>query len=340
MEENYKNKIKWALFTIFIISIIVFFIIALSNISTENIEDISVSETFNDTTFKCPKYYENKELEEQGMIKFKENYFKVNAPANVNEQDFENYKNYMMESYDCLDKEFEDSKIEENIVTETSIDKSELELDKTNTDIKKTISEIVTEWKPRVVVVACKWIDPTNRKTLEVVRGSGTLNYFSDGFNVITNRHVLTNDQGNIADSCMTLFPWDKDFTIYNQNNNIQTGFSEDFGYLKVPNDSFFSKFSTKGFNACNLESVNIGDELIILGFPVIGSENGITATDGIVSGIEPNYFVTSAKIDGGNSGGTAILVKENCYLGIPTSAMIGKTESLGRILKWNFFLK
>jgi len=84
---------------------------------------------------------------------------------------------------------------------------------------------------------------------------------------------------------------------------------------------------------------VNIGDKLIVLGYPSIGTQGGITVTEGIISGIESNYYVTSAKIDKGNSGGAAVLLKNNCYLGIPSWAKSGSIESLGRILKASFVL-
>src|SRR3989344_5363432 len=85
--------------------------------------------------------------------------------------------------------------------------------------------------------------------------------------------------------------------------------------------------------------SVEIGDKLLVLGYPKIGAKTGLTITDGIVSGIDKNYFITSAKIDKGNSGGAAILVKDDCYLGIPSSSAVGVIESLGRILKASFVI-
>ena len=89
----------------------------------------------------------------------------------------------------------------------------------------------------------------------------------------------------------------------------------------------------------CSNSIINIGDKIVVLGYPAIGTEGGITATEGIISGIEKNYYVTSAKIDHGNSGGAAILVKDDCYLGIPTWANPGSIESLARILKYSFVI-
>ena len=81
-------------------------------------------------------------------------------------------------------------------------------------------------------------------------------------------------------------------------------------------------------------KKASIGDSLIVLGYPSYGADySEITATEGIVSGYDGEYYTTSAKIEQGNSGGVAILQKDNCYLGIPTAVRLGAFESLGRIL-------
>jgi len=69
------------------------------------------------------------------------------------------------------------------------------------------------------------------------------------------------------------------------------------------------------------------------LGYPGIGGNNDITATEGIISSYDGDYYITSAKIEHGNSGGIAILIKDNCFLGIPSYAEAGEIESMGRIL-------
>jgi hypothetical protein len=69
------------------------------------------------------------------------------------------------------------------------------------------------------------------------------------------------------------------------------------------------------------------------LGYPSVGAREGITATDGIISGFDKPYYITSAKIERGNSGGAAIHVKNNCLLGLPTLVVAGQVESLARIL-------
>lgn len=97
----------------------------------------------------------------------------------------------------------------------------------------------------------------------------------------------------------------------------------------------------------CSSNQLEIGEDLIVLGFPDIsgvpipglGSNAKFTATEGIVSeNIDSTgyYFNTSAKIDQGSSGGGAFLKNSGCLAGLPTFALAGEVESLGRILNAN----
>lgn len=40
------------------------------------------------------------------------------------------------------------------------------------------------------------------------------------------------------------------------------------------------------------------GSEIVVLGYPGIGSRSSITATKGIISGFDDNHYITSAKIE------------------------------------------
>ncbi len=82
------------------------------------------------------------------------------------------------------------------------------------------------------------------------------------------------------------------------------------------------------------------GEEVVILGYPVIGSQEDITITKGIISGFEGDYYITDAKTDQGNSGGAAILLKDNCLLGLPTYVITGEMETLARILDISEFIE
>jgi len=123
-------------------------------------------------------------------------------------------------------------------------------------------------------------------------------------------------------------------------NNDMQAPYSEyDFAYLILGmNDNIINLNSSK-YESCYLKKffgngvALIGDEIIILGYPTIGSQDDITVTRGIISGYDGDYYITDAKIEHGNSGGVAILLKDNCYLGIPSYTISGEAESLARIL-------
>lgn len=61
------------------------------------------------------------------------------------------------------------------------------------------------------------------------------------------------------------------------------------------------------------------------------------TVTEGIVSGIVPGpIYKTNAAIDHGNSGGIAILNKNDCSLGIPTLGVSGLTAGIGYIQSYS----
>jgi len=102
----------------------------------------------------------------------------------------------------------------------------------------------------------------------------------------------------------------------------------------------------------CLQNDLTAGAEFVVLGYPSIGGGsliNGspvlsLTATEGIISTAPENwqhYFVGTAKIDEGNSGGGAFLKSNGCLAGIPTFAEIGKVESLGRFINLaNFKVK
>ena len=97
-------------------------------------------------------------------------------------------------------------------------------------------------------------------------------------------------------------------------------------GYIYINNPSDYFKNLTQTSLLFVRKKPFLGDEIVVLGYPSIGSRNGLTATEGIVSGFDGNYFITSAKVEQGNSGGAAILLKDNCLLGIPTFVTLGKS--------------
>src|SRR3989338_956517 len=88
----------------------------------------------------------------------------------------------------------------------------------------------------------------------------------------------------------------------------------------------------------CSNSLLQMGEDIVILGYPGVGSDisnlGELTATEGIISNNALGvYFTTSAKIEHGNSGGGAFLKSYNCLAGMPTYVRVGEIESLGRCL-------
>ncbi len=199
----------------------------------------------------------------------------------------------------------------------------------------KDLSQIVETWRPRIVKVEC-------RVGGAIAAGSGIVMHFSDidsaGVGVLTNRHVLYggSDFSIPPSSCDVLLPGSGTrSTVFAAKKEIEIDRTSelDFGRLVLTDaGSTFRALVAKDTPTCTV-APKLGDGLIILGYPTIGTSGDITATDGIISGIDGSYYITSAKVERGNSGGAAILVKDNCLLGIPTFVRQGSLESLARIL-------
>ncbi len=175
-------------------------------------------------------------------------------------------------------------------------------------------SVIVSEWQDRVAKVICDWNYPDG-SLIQSAQASGLLwKYKSAGTALITNRHVV-DENGYGANQCR-VGVYGKGSRLIS-NTGILVGSNEDFAVIKLgseyslpdsPSNSdggSFDAIASQHGKACT-DQVNIGDKLIVLGYPAIGTQGGITVTEGIVSGFEGNYYVTSAKIDHGNSGGAS----------------------------------
>ena len=79
-------------------------------------------------------------------------------------------------------------------------------------------------------------------------------------------------------------------------------------------------------------DNLSLGDYIAVAGYPEIGSGT-FNLTEGIVSGRVGKFVIkTDAKIDSGNSGGTA-LNNRNELVGLPTWTISGTAESLGYII-------
>ncbi len=213
-------------------------------------------------------------------------------------------------------------------------------------------SSLLNSIAPSVVKLYCL----TNSHSDSVQMGSGFLyraarnNTRLPLYYVQTNLHVIKMEDRTKSHCRILIYPDytdSKSYLLYKSQDYQSYGDEVDIAFLEpsVVNDlkggtrDDLVVYARDESDAPVCDSVHIGDHLSILGYPGVGGET-LTVTEGIVSGFELNgrnrYVKTSAKIDKGNSGGTAIK-DSGCVVGIPTFARRGRVESIGRILDLNY---
>ena len=205
-------------------------------------------------------------------------------------------------------------------ITQTVI--KEVPAQKTEDDLPS----IIKQWRPIIVYIECYFL------SIDDMGGSGMAADFGDGsFGIFTNAHVVG---GDIApQSCKISFPDSTSAPLISTHNRTADS-GKDVAIIDIYNPDEHMKKVTAPFANLKFcpQRPSLGDKIVILGYPGIGSQVDITATEGIISGYDGDYFITSAKVEHGNSGGAAILIKDNCYLGIPSFVQVGSIESLARI--------
>lgn len=267
------------------------------------------------------------------------------------------WKNYRIESEKTVLLQNEErAKLEEDkILREESRDREIADLRQQLEELKKkpasvtnitteitprdNVADIVKKWTPRVASLKCSWYSSGGALRGTATASATLVNFTNLGIRAITSRHIfLSGGEGTLPRECkITPSNSSVNYPLFINDTNVSVGQSEDWAYVTLPNDAVLSAITKESVKLCS--SVETGDRVLILGYPRIGSSAGLTATEGIVSGTDGDYYITSAKIDKGNSGGAAILVKDDCYLGIPSSSVVGTIESLGRILKASFVI-
>lgn len=213
-----------------------------------------------------------------------------------------------------------------------------------------SLPEIVSEWRKRTAYIECDWDynnDP-NQTSYYADGGSGMLaDYSSTGFTILTNAHVVDNATYGGATQCFIKFPDDNGFYGPVQNPNITVATDgNDWGELRnlAASPAYGSVSMTLNQRANPYPTIcgspeNIGDSITVIGYPDYGSTISavgpieVTVTQGIISGRDRGYYTTSAQIEHGNSGGIAVDLIKDCYIGIPSAFVSGQAGSLGRIL-------
>lgn len=196
------------------------------------------------------------------------------------------------------------------------------------------LASIVKEWRPRTAYIKCIYDnDPDNPD-----EGSGL--WLSSNNVILTSRHVVerkeTVDRLLKPDSCRVKLPGDKEIIV--KESAIRPWKNQEgVSAISISNPTSLMESTHSSLISACARQAAVGEKLIILGYPSIGSEVDITVTEGIISGYDENdgsnFYITSAKIDRGHSGGVAVSAQKNCYLGMPVFVRAGEVESLGRIL-------
>ncbi len=248
-----------------------------------------------------------------------------------------NSQDSQQEEIDFLKEEVEKLK---NQQPQTIIKEVEKTISRNTSD---ELSSIIKKWRPFVAYIECdfRYADGTPIYTSS---GSGLLLAGEYG-TILTNRHVISVVDKYAPYVCRIQMPDDyQNISIYgSEKDSFQTILENnlDFGVISVSQPTqYMIDLDAKSPSPLNCYPPSIGDKVVILGYPSVGSKQDITATEGIISGFDGDYFITSAKVEEGNSGGIAVSVKEDCYLGIPTYAEVGNVESLARILDFTAIIR
>lgn len=232
---------------------------------------------------------------------------------------------------------------ENRVLSETKTEKEKEIAQKQISDLKKkmtdaeqiSLTNIIHQWESYVVMVECDFYSHKTGELFIQTSGSGLLTKWKNtSVAVLTNKHIITPlslGMNDVADQCVLKFP-KQDISIASDKISVLTD-NFDWGLIIIDSQNeYIDELMQKPPYLCAEDPV-LGDEIAILGYPNIGDEKNVTVTDGIISGFDENYFITSAKVEKGNSGGAAISLKNNCYLGTPTFSRAGSIESLARIL-------
>src|SRR3990167_4394984 len=192
-----------------------------------------------------------------------------------------------------------------------------------------TIKSVITYWAQKTAYIKCDMGDYYST-------GSGTVLKDQDNGNIIvvSNNHVMMlNNEYSAPGGCVVGLPGN-DFEPNKTGLSFFDSNGIDLASAIIPNpdDNMLAVTKKAGVRVCD-NGAEFGDLVVILGYPSIGAEDGLTVTGGMISGYDDGHFITDAKVEQGNSGGVAVLVKNNCFLGIPTFVKYGELESLARIM-------
>lgn len=203
----------------------------------------------------------------------------------------------------------------------------------TSTPKKLTDDEIINIWKPYTVRVTCISLDSKgDRKSYS--DGSGLLSKSLKGVPVVvTNKHVLYTKNNTLSSYCNIYLPVTKE-TIKVLKKDYFTSKDKDIANLAIrkPTESITSLLKNDKEVSENCKNIKFDstENIAILGHPTGSNKLDISVTKGVVTGYEEYFYISSASVVTGYSGGVAISLRDNCYLGIPTYA---KRDDLSKSL-------
>lgn len=185
------------------------------------------------------------------------------------------------------------------------------------------LEDVVKAWRPYTVRVTCITLDSNGNKK-SYSDGSGFLTVDpSKGPTIFTNKHVFYTTNGASSDYCDIYFPENKEVVKVEKKDRYVSSKGYDRGTLVITQPSEYVSNLVKNkkitVNDCiraNAESI---DDIVIMGYPMGKPKDDISYAQGKIVGYQDKYFVSTATIVSGYSGGVALSLKDNCYLGIPT---------------------
>lgn len=206
-----------------------------------------------------------------------------------------------------------ESKVEESIIVE---EKKPI--------VTYTTQDIIKTWRPYVVRVTCIFLDANGSKK-SYSDGSGLLsNNPSKGSIIVTNKHVFSPANMASSDYCEVYFPESKEVVKVDKKDRFVNGKGYDLGALVITQPSSYVSELTKAqltnTKDCpaNQDST---DNIIIVGYPKGSSKEDISYKEGQLVGYRNPYFISSATVVEGYSGGIAVSLKDNCFVGTVSAA-------------------
>lgn len=168
---------------------------------------------------------------------------------------------------------------------------------------------------------------------------------FSEGFSIgsatiihekgiiLSNQHVKTQEPGvciAVGVNSQGIIAPDRTYLV---SKTLYEDAMRDIWIAQITSRADSDSYPALSYKVCKENELAIGDGVRIFGFPYSAANGNMLITDGIISGInaKDGMIVTSAKVDHGNSGGTAINTSRSCFIGIPT-AIRGASEVYGQI--------